>query len=204
MTKQQLIAKYGKKFAAATATEGVLQGVHYASDGSAFVTNRHYALRVRGAHNYPQALTLHAKDGSPLDGEYPQNYNKVFPQRYDDAILLRMGVELDAALLAAQTAAAVAELRDKKHPVCKLEVTCGVASLVIARELITLRAFLGNVADAKSKSVRSFNATYLLTALQVFKDYEHDVQIQLGRPLDPILLTGGDVDVVIMPIRATE
>lgn len=206
MDKKQLIAKYGKKFAATEKEAApVLKGVHYAANGSIFVTNRLYGLRIKHAHGFPQAITIDAKTGAAIEGEYPQNFEKVFPTNHKDTIHLKAGPELNTAVNSALAIGGAASIYDKKLPIISILVEKSVASLSFQNDSCRASGFLGNVLPAETFNTWSLNADYLLTALQLFKDVDRRVSILLNRPMDPILLTDGeDIDVVIMPYRISK
>lgn len=203
MTISEILAKFGKLFASADATQGVLQGVHYAADGSAVVTNRHYMLRIQGAHSFKEPITLHAKTGQPLDGAYP-NFERVFPVVFEHTILLSAGAEVNAALRSAKVMAAASFAIDKKHPIVKMFAQHGTAHLWIKDNDFDLKAFFGNTGTLKPIDMRSLNANYLLTALQVFEAAGTDVTIKLRSPWEPVVLSNElGIDVLILPYRTT-
>lgn len=198
MNKQELIAKYGKKFTSTDVKQPVFQGVHYATDGSVFVTDRFYALRIRNAHTFETPLTLHTKTGMPIEGVYP-DMNKVFPTHFDNEIQIGGGA-LDGVLMRTRCAADVASRLDKKHPIVALHAENGSAYLEIKKP-VEFSAFFGNTLKIDA-SKRSLNSEYLHTALSVFNDAGYDVSVKFGAPLSPILLTNNDdIDVLILPYR---
>lgn len=51
--KFEILQKHAKDFAAKKgSSRPVLEGVYFAPDGSAWVTDSHHALFIQGAHNY--------------------------------------------------------------------------------------------------------------------------------------------------------
>ncbi|QMV44451.1 beta clamp domain-containing protein [Cohnella cholangitidis] len=201
MNKQQIIAKYAKLFAT---KEGggtpILEGIHYGADGTAVVTDRHRLLRIRGAHSFPQPVTMHAKRGTPIEGTYPDT-TKIVPTTFESEVTLGRGTEMETALKSAKTIAAAANTIDKKIPVAKLFGQNGTAHLYIKSDSFDFKAFFGNTPNLKPIDMRSFNANYFVTALEVFADAGIDVTIKLHKPLHPIVLSGGDIDVLILPYR---
>jgi len=184
----------------------MLEGIHYAADGSVFVTNAHFALRVKNAHSFKEAVTLHAKTGQPIDGVYP-DLSRVFPDSFDNEIYLNQEF-LENVILRTRCAADVASRLDKKHPVVKLEASNGSAYLQIKNEdnrQVGFQAFFGDTIKSDT-SKRSLNAEYLYTALSVFADAGcRGVYVKLGKSNHPIILTDGqDIDVLIIPYRIPE
>lgn len=202
LTKQQILSKFGAKFATMSGTTPILQGVHYAADGSAVVTNRHYMLRIRDVHKFDQPLTLHAKTGQPLDGVYPDT-SKILPQRFNSEFTILEQAVPDA-LRAAQCIAAVAtKLKGKNAPVAKLDIEGRAAYLRVYHD--TPRTIMEmQISDEapKENSQRSLNAEYLATALAVFDAAGVSVTVRLLEPLHPIVLSSDiGIDVLILPVR---
>lgn len=207
MNKQQLIAKYAKKFAFKGAGRTILEGIHYGEEGVVFVTDARFALKIRNAHQFPNpSLTLHAVTGIPIDGQYP-NFSKVFPTSFDNEIMIDRK-NLESVVTRARCAADVATRLNKKAPVIKILAANGTAYLQLKgpENLVEFQAFLGNTRTLE-KSQRSLNAEYLHTALSVFADSQcaPDVVIKFKGPTEPIVLTDGvDIDVLILPYRVSE
>ena len=202
MSKAEILSKYSKLLVADSKTKTpILEGIHYAYDGSAVVTNRHIMLRLRGAHSFQQAITLHHKTGAPIEGVYP-DVSRVVPE-YKKRIDLRFGAELDKTIKHTKAALTIAEIWSKAQPLIGLEVEFGVAYLAFKADGIDVKAFFANTYELEA-SKRNLNARYLLTALQIFDSARSDVSVSWDRPGDPILLSNGeDIDIVIMPYRTT-
>lgn len=200
MSKHEILSKYSKLFAVDPKTKTpILEGVHYAADGSAVVTNRHIMLRLKGAHSFQQAITLHHKTGAPIEGAYP-DLSRAIPQ-YKARLSLRFGAELDKTIKHTKAALATAEIWSKAQPLNDLVVENSVAYLIFRDEGINVKAFFGNTFDLGG-STRTLNVRYLLTALQVFDHAKSNVTVHWDRPCDPILLSNGeDIDIVVMPYR---
>lgn len=201
--KQNILAKYGKKFATKSEARPILQGIHYGADGSAFVTNGNYALRIKNVHNFEKPVTLHASTGMLIDGEYPQ-YRKIFPESFNQEIHLGR-VALKDVLLRVRCALDVAIRYSKKFPIVELIADNGVATLHVVREHLTLKTFFGNTVKLQH-SERTLNAEYLHTALSVLVDASDGVYVRFkADPTAPLHLTdGGDIDVLIMPCRTAK
>ena len=60
-----IITKHAKKFLARI-KNSILNGIHYAADGTVYVTDRHHA-RIRNTQ-FQGADALHAKTGAPISG----------------------------------------------------------------------------------------------------------------------------------------
>ncbi|MFX3633736.1 MAG: hypothetical protein ACE3L7_25625 [Candidatus Pristimantibacillus sp.] len=204
MNKQQIIAKYGKKFVSTSETTPVLMGVHYAAGGTVYATNRHYGIRIRNAHNFEQALTLDAKTGALIEGTYP-DMSKIFPGVTSMEIEL-LPAALESVVKRVAMAVDVVKRIDKKVPLLKLDARNGSVNLNISNQEhgLEFTAFFGNT-DVIESSVRSLNGEYLLTALQLFNDAGRGVTLMLSGPMSPIVLTdGGDIDVITLPYRTTD
>jgi hypothetical protein len=204
--KLQLIQKYAKKFAInPKAKQPIFEGVHYAANGTAYVTNRQYMLRIRNSHAFDKPTTIHAVTGVPIEGNWP-DVDRVFPSNFENEITIDR-TALDNLVLRVRCMADVTSRLDKKRPVVILTIDNGVAYLRIRNEdyQIEAQAFFGN-ASKFEPSKRALNAEYLYTALSLFKDANADqVLVKLRDPLDPILLTDGqDIDVLILPYRVPE
>lgn len=73
MQKQELLSKHAKKFAA-DKKENVrtqFQGIHYAENGAAYVSDTYCLLRIKDVHSFTEPHTLHATTGAELKAEYP-------------------------------------------------------------------------------------------------------------------------------------
>jgi hypothetical protein len=200
MIKQKLIEKYAKKFA--DTQDRITQGVHYAADGSVVMTNRQYLLCIRNAHDLGSPVTLHAKTGLPLQGEYPK-VSRIFPTSFDNMAPIKFD-ELNHVIFRTRCAADVASRIDKKHPTVMLTATNGAAYLQIRNEehQLEFSAFFGNTQKTEP-SKRTLNAEYLHTALSVFGDAASPaVYVKFRGPLEPIVLTDEqDIEVLILPYR---
>ena len=201
MDKTKIIGKFGKLFASDRARDGVLQGIHYAADGSAVVTNRHYLLRIQNAHSFKELITLHAKMGQPIEGAYPDT-NRIFPSSFKDQFLIPHAA-LGPIIRLVQAAADAVSRLYKDYPGIKMTIdTKENLEISFENENLSLRAFLWKAAGAGS-SVRTLNAKYLATALSVFDAADSDVTIKLNGPHDAIVLSSddGEIDVLILPYR---
>ncbi|BBH19802.1 hypothetical protein Back11_11470 [Paenibacillus baekrokdamisoli] len=202
LSKAEIVSKFAKQFASSGNTgRPVLEGIHYGTDGTAFVTNAHFGLRVSNVHSFQQSVTLHAKSGQPIEGIYP-DFSKVFPTDFHEEIeILQAGVP--DALLAAQCIALVASKLSKKAPIAGMEIIDGEINLTIENKPngMEMTAKLGE-APVRSRSLRMFNAEYFLTALSVFDAANSSVTIKLRGPLDPIVLSNNNgIDILILPFR---
>jgi hypothetical protein len=203
MNKQELIAKYGKIFASTDSTQIILQGVQYGLDGVVNICDRYRLLSIKEAHTFAQPLVLHAKTGTPIEGNYPET-GRLFSDSYENEIPLELK-HLESALLYASCAKDVAMRLDKKCPLVMLTAVNGMTYLQInnADKQLEFSAFFGN-AQKLEPSKRSLNADYLHTALSVFKDANSKlIHVKLGSPLSPIVIedeTQG-IRVLILPFR---
>lgn len=202
MDKQQLIAKYGKKFASLDKSESVLKGVHYAAGGIVFVTNRHYGLRIRNAHQFEQSLTLDAKSATPIEGVYPP-FERLIPTQCSNRIHFDARL-LDSLVKRVACAEAIASTINKNIPLVKLKGVNDTVDLSTEHEELKLsfKSHFGNTESKDGNLSISLNAKYLLTALQLFRDSNKDIQIKLNGSMNPIVISDGiDIDVIILPYR---
>ncbi|QHT61718.1 hypothetical protein GXP70_18215 [Paenibacillus lycopersici] len=203
LSKVDILSKFGKLFAYTGESRPILQGIHYGTNGIAFVTNAHFALRVSGMHNFQQPVTLNAKTGQPIEGVYP-DLSRIFPTDFLEEFEISQA-EVPEALLAAQCTAAVAVRLSKKVPTARLEIDDGIIYLSVDSQYpdLTLSAKIGD-APVKSKSLRTFNAEYFSTALAVFEAANTAVTLRLRGPNDPIVLSSDTgIDVLILPYRVS-
>jgi len=200
MNKQAIIKKYAKKFVSnGKYGPQVLSGVYYAPDGSVVMTNRHYLLRIKNAHQLQTPVILDPTDGQPIEGTYPDT-NRVFPDSFRDQFSIPHNA-LGSIIRLVQAAADVASRGDKTYPAVRMTVD-EKENLEISfmNESLSLRASLWKAAEA-SPSVRTINVNYLATALSVFDDTGSGVVVKLKGPFDPIVLSSddGEIDVLILP-----
>lgn len=202
MNKQQLLTKYAKFFAASPKQNSpILEGIHYAADGSAIVLNRHYLLRIRGAHSMPAAVTLHHKTGQAIEGVYPDT-SKLWPRDYKHEVELH---DLKQVMDSAVCAAFCAMQPDKKEPpAVKLAMNGSTALCVSVDRAFDL--YRGHIAEWSKKQAWetiSLNGQYLATALQLFYDAGRSpIKLCVTGPLNPIVLSDAeDIDILILPYR---
>jgi DNA polymerase III sliding clamp (beta) subunit (PCNA family) len=201
--KLELITKHGRKFAVKSGGgTPILEGAHYAADGSITVCDRHKLLRIRDAHTFTEPFTSHIVTGAPIDGTYPDT-SKLIPTDFKTKITLANGVKeaIDRVKLAIDVAKIA---RDKRF----------IAVLTHSENSVTISADYDNPSVIFSAEISadrtgeyttiSFNAEYFLAALNVFKDAgSTQVRIGLNGPVSPILLTDEEngIDVIVLPYR---
>lgn len=204
-TKTKLLAKYAKKFTAQNELAPVFQGIHYAADGSANVTNRHYALRIEGAHSFKTAITIDAKTGTPLIGEFP-SVEKVIPKEPGTEVVIS-AKELEKAMPGVRATAEVAKRIKLRSLAVDLSVAAGDAQCleIDLQDFVigTTMSILIEKFIPESIAPRHVNADYLHTALSLFHDAGKGVRIQFGMmKVDPVVLKNEDgITVLILPIR---
>ncbi|NHN31167.1 hypothetical protein [Paenibacillus agricola] len=207
--KLELITKHGRKFAAKpNGSTPVLEGVHYAADGSVVVTDRHKMLRIGGAHSFTEPFTSHAVTGSPVDGTYPDT-SKIIPTEFKAEItLIESGIkrtDLKDAIARVKLAVDVAKLAGDKSYVAKLSYVGASVTLSVKSDAPGVSFSAGISADISgADETVSFNAEYLLAALNVFKDAgSARITIGLIGPMTPILLRDEEngIDVIVLPYR---
>lgn len=203
MNKQELLSKYAKKYSAkAGGGRPMLAGVHYAADGTAYVTDGHHAIRIRNVHQFEKPWTVDARSGAPITGIYP-DVTKVFIAPIGNRITID-STALKSVLLRAAAALDVAKRLDKKHPVISLVAENGSVYLRIKEEQIYFQAFFGNT-EKIEPSTHRLNAEYLHTAISVFADYNCSAIVNLNGPFQPIVISNGeDLDVLILPYRTPQ
>lgn len=70
--KFEILQKHAKDFAAKKgSSRPVLEGVYFAPDGSAWVTDSHHALFIQGVHNYENPFISSVHNGAKIEGFYP-------------------------------------------------------------------------------------------------------------------------------------
>lgn len=206
-TKTKLLAKYAKKFAAQNEMAPVLQGIHYAADGSAIITDRHHMLRIAGAHSFKSAFTVHAKTGTPLEGDYPDT-SKIIPKEFASSVTISKKV-LENALPSLRALTALAGLMNKAAPFVTVSCIDAGEPLRIRYQDQSKGSQLAAdmEIEAKTEGKERFkctlNANYLYDALALFHDAGYGVSIKFGKSqMEPILLTGNeDTQVLLLPVR---
>lgn len=205
--KLELITKHAKNFTTKSEAYPVLQGVHYSADGSVVCTDRHVLLRIGGAHNFTEPFTSHAKTGAVIDGVFPDT-SRIIPQELPTRITLVETPHVSGikdAIARVKVALEAAKLAGDKLYVARLEsVESGVRLTVNNAEtnvsysaMITSDRF-GPYADV------TFNAEYLLNALNVFKDAgSRRVIIGITGSTSPIVLRDeeNEIEAVVLPYR---
>lgn len=206
--KLELITKNAKHFTSKSETTPVLQGVHYNADGSVVCTDRHTLLRIGGAHNFTEEFTSHAKTGATIDGQYPDT-SRIIPQELPTQITLISDgfnrTDLAEMIARVKVAYEAAKLTGDKSYIAKLSVTGANVNLSVNNVHPSVSYSVGISADIGGKDEEvSFNAAYMLNALNVFKDAgSARVVIGLTGAMSPIVLRDEDseIDVVVLPYR---
>lgn len=207
--KLELITKHGRKFAAKqNGATPIVEGVHYAADGSVIVTDRHKLLRIGGAHSFTEPFTSHAVTGAPIDGQYPDT-TRIIPQELPTQItLVSNGLKRD------DLKAAIARFKLAVETAKATGDNSFVATLKMAGDSVTLTvgsveddvAFVSKItADTYGvDGIVSLNADYLLAALNVFKDAgSKRVIIGLTGAVSPVVLRDeeNEIDAIVLPYR---
>ncbi|NGM81241.1 hypothetical protein G5B47_02310 [Paenibacillus sp. 7124] len=206
--KLELITKHAKKF---TVKPGggtpVLEGVHYNADGSVVATDRHTLLRIGGAHNFAEAFTSHAKTGAPVDGQYPDT-SRIIPMELPTQITLSETVkraDLKDAIARTKVALEATKLSGDKLYKARLTIVGDSVRLSANNDDLPYRFSAGVNADTFGQDAEvSFNAEYLLNALNVFKDAgSQRVTIGITGAMSPIVLRDeeNEIDIVVLPYR---
>jgi DNA polymerase III sliding clamp (beta) subunit (PCNA family) len=206
--KLEIITKHGRKFSAKNGSStSVLEGAHYAADGSVIVCDRHKLLRIQDAHNFTEPFTSHCVTGAPIDGTYPGT-SKLIPMELKTQITLIDGynrADIKDAIARVKLAVDVAKLYGDKTNVATLTYAGSSVILSVKDEIPTVSFWAGINADITGPDETvSFNAEYMLAALNVFKDAGSSrVIIGLTGAMTPIVLRDEDngIDVIILPYR---
>lgn len=197
--KLALINKHAKKFIAKN-SHPVLEGIHYAADGSVFVANKFYALRIRNAHNFEE-VTISAIDGTKINEPFP-NIDRVFPTEFKTSFALNNHLIKDA-LQKVKWVRDIAKYYDPIHKRIKLVLEGINVFLHLENDSVKFQTIFAPYNGLETVHV-NLNAEFLLNGLQVFKDAgTSELQIKLNSKLDPIILSDeeNEIDVIILPIR---
>ncbi|CAM2954006.1 hypothetical protein PASE110613_09340 [Paenibacillus sediminis] len=206
--KLELITKHAKKFTATSEATPVLQGVHYSADGSVIATDRHTLIRIGGAHNFTEAFTSHAKTGATIDGTFPDT-SRIIPMELPTQItLIRVGAnrdDINGAIARTKVALEATKLSGNKTYTARLTLVGADVRLSANNDDTPFRFSAGINADIYGPDAEvSFNAEYLLNALNVFKDAGSTrVIIGIISASSPIVLRDeeNEIDVVVLPYR---
>lgn len=205
--KLELITKHAKHFTSKSEATPILQGVHYNADGSVVCTDRFTLLRIGGAHNFTEEFTSHAKTGAVVDGVFPDT-SKIIPMELPTQITLIDTMRFSGikdAIARVKAALETAKLPGDKTYIARLDSSASGVKLTVNNAeagvsysaMITAEQF-GPYADI------TFNAEYLLNALNVFKDAgSQRVIIGITGAMSPIVLRDeeNEIDVIVLPYR---
>jgi len=209
--KLELIAKHAKKFTTKSEATPVLQGVHYSSDGSVVATDRHTLIRIRGTHNFTEEFTSHAKTGATIEGRYPDT-SRIIPMDSPSQItLIRAGIKRDDikdAIARMKLAVDVAKAVGDKTNIATLKYSGSTVMLSVSSATPEVSFVAGISAEISGLDAEvSFNAEYMLNALNVFKDAgSNRVVVGITGAMSPIVLRDedNDIDVVVLPYRVSK
>lgn len=208
--KLELITKHAKNFTTKSEAHPVLQGVHYAADGSVVCTDWHVLLRIGGAHNFTEAFTSHAKTGAVIDGVFPDT-SRIIPMELPTQITLVDTVQFSGikdAIARVKVALETAKLSGDVRRLAYLDKVGQSARITVDNEgsSVTFSAILTADNYGQDASV-AFNAEYLLNALNVFKDAgSNRVIIGITGEYSPIVLRDeeNEIDAIILPYRVAK
>lgn len=198
-TKLALITKHGKKFV--TKTKSVTDGVHYAADGSAIMTDRHRLLRIKDIHANTEPSTRCLTTGAPVDGHYPDTA-KVFPKDIHAQMTI---TDADIPKLIAVTKAIVSVARSLKDRVPVVTIIDGQLTYNNDASITTFRSAL--TSDVVEHPPVAVDVVYLSDALAVFKDAgSAEISVFVSGQLSPIVLYDDKVgvDMIVLPVRTPE
>lgn len=205
--KLELITKHAKNFTSKSEAFPVLQGVHYNADGSVVCTDRHVLLRIGGAHNFTEEFTSHAKTGAVIDGVFPDT-SRFIPQELPTQITLVDTAHLSGikdAIARVKVALESAKLSGDKTNVTRLDSAAGGVKLTVNNAKTNVSYSAQITADQFGPYAGvTFNAEYLLNALNVFKDAGSSrVIIGITGAMSPIVLRDeeNEIDAIVLPYR---
>ncbi len=203
--KLEVITKFARKFADKNnAAYPALAGVYYAANGSVYVTNNKYILRIKNAHSFNESFIKHVVTGQNLYGKYP-NVEQVFPHEFDHELTLIEGggrKEVSTATKLIKVAVDIAKAT-KIDKVCNLVIDKGLLKVEIPGDKVNYSASLTTApGSAAEEYINTFNSEYLFNAFDVFRYVQTQVlNIRLLNGPQPIVIndeTNG-IDVLIMP-----
>ncbi|WP_337102372.1 hypothetical protein [Paenibacillus sp. YIM B09110] len=207
--KLELITKHGRKFAAKqNGSTPVLEGVHYAADGSLIVTDRHKLLRIGGAHSFAEPFTSHAVTGAPIDGQFPDT-SRIIPMELPSQItLINDGLKRDDlkdAIARVKLAVEAAKVAGGVAFCAELAYVGSSVTLTVDSDFPRVKLTVGIGADISGSDMTvAFNAELFLAALNVFKDAgSKRVIIGLTGAMSPIVLRDeeNEIDAIVLPYR---
>lgn len=199
--KLALLTKHGKKFAAKpqrSAGEQVLNGVYYATDGAAYVTDRHKLLRLRNVHSNKDAETRSLTSGGKIDGVYP-DVSKIFPKDLTAHLTVS---ESDIPRLISVTKAvlSVAKTVDERFPI--VTILDGVLTYNNDKAPVQIRTSVTK--STEEHQTIALNPAFVADALAVFKDVgSAEVSVHISSSMAPIVFYDdkNGVDVLVSPYR---
>lgn len=203
--KLGILTKFAKKFADMNnVTVPTLAGIYYASDGSAYVTNGKYALRIRDIHSNHQPFISHVTLGHRLYGNYPK-MEEAFPDpsEFTHELTLFEGGERKEISTATKLIKVADDITKaiKVDRICNLIVKNGELKITISQHNVNYSAPIA-VTNEPFEYLNSFNSEYLFNAMDVFRYARTQVlRIQFINGPKPIIMrdqTNG-IDVLIMP-----
>lgn len=195
--KLEIITKHGKKFAAKNPSAGVLEGVHYAADGSAVICDRYKLLRLRNVHSNTTAETRSLANGALIDGTYPDT-SKLFPNLTANLRISGDGIKALAAVCKAVVD--VAKGAGDRVPV----LTIADGSLRYQNESadVEISATIAKVTESHPNV--TLNPTFVFEALNVFRDAgARSVDVCITGTLSPIVFYDDEtgIDVLVLPYK---
>ncbi|RCX22906.1 DNA polymerase III beta subunit-like protein [Fontibacillus phaseoli] len=209
--KLELITKHAKNFTTKSEATPVLQGVHYAADGSVVCTDRVTLLRIGGAHNFTEAFTSHAKTGAVIDGVFPDT-SRIVPQELPTQITLvdtAFFSGIKDAIARVKVALETAKLSADKSHITRLDVAQGSGvklTVNLSEDNASFAAMLTADTFGKDAAV-AFNAQLFLNALNVFKDAgSQRVIVGITGEATPIVLRDeeNEIDAIVLPYRVAK
>lgn len=201
-SKLNLVLKHGKKFALRRQSRPVLRGIHYASDGTVYVTNSYCALRVKNAHGYSESQTIDAWTGGTIVDEFP-NLERLFPTTFDSSFQLSTYDAIQDTAQRIKWAHVITKALKTENRRVSLEYDDGSAYLTLDDDTVHLKSLLlANIEVAPFKI--GLNAEYLYHTLKLFEDAgTRQFQIKLaGNERSPVTFEDvrNEIAVIILPV----
>ncbi|MNN25070.1 DNA polymerase III subunit beta [compost metagenome] len=210
--KIEIINKHAKNYTTKpNGSTPVLEGVHYSADGSVIATDRHTLIRIGHAHGFTQAFTSHAKTGAAIDGQYPDT-SRIIPMELPTQITLISDRlrrdDIKDAIARTKVALEAAKLSGGKSYIARLTLIGSDVRIAANDDNAPYRFSAGLSAEIFGPDAEvSFNAEYLLNALNVFKDAgSKRVIIGITGAYTPIVLRDeeNEIDIVVLPFRVAK
>lgn len=194
MNVEQLLKRHTKNFTAPTIYEGKLEGIHYHSNGSVYVTNSHTLLALHDVHN-EESKTVHFKTGKNMNVDYP-DISRLLQTDYDNGHVISFkNIEPYIELIK------VSKFIDK------------VADLIIENGQLLFKVHFNNESftlplvnisknDYQINTIGSLNVMYFYHMMKFFKDANVDeLELMYKNKFSPFSFRAGKYEILILPVK---